>query len=72
MTRYVIIGNGVAGTTAAHQIRKKDETGEITLLTQEPYPFYSRIRIIDFLAGDATISDLLLKKEDWYKNHGIP
>ncbi len=71
MTRYVIIGNGVAGTTAAHQIRKKDETGEITLLTQEPYPFYSRIRIIDFLAGDAAISDLLLKKEDWYKNHGI-
>ena len=71
MMRYVIIGNGVAGTTAAHQIRKKDETGEITLLTQEPYPFYSRIRVIDFLSGAASMQDLLLKKEEWYKNLDI-
>jgi len=71
MTTYVIIGNGVAGTTAAYQIRKKDDTGEITILTQEPYPFYSRIRVIDFLSGDASLQDLLLKKEEWYRNHRI-
>ena len=71
MTSYVVIGNGVAGTTAAHQIRKRDDTGDITILTQEPYPFYSRIRIIDFLSGNASIQDLLLKKEGWYKNHDI-
>jgi len=61
----------MAGTTAAYQIRKKDTTGEIILFTREPYPFYSRIRLIDFLSGSASISDLLLKKEDWYKKQRI-
>ncbi|MBI5409115.1 MAG: NAD(P)/FAD-dependent oxidoreductase [Nitrospirae bacterium] len=44
--KYLIIGNGVAGTTAAAGIRKLDGSGEITVLTDEETPFYSRIRLI--------------------------
>ena len=39
MKRYVIVGNGVAGTTAVEQIRKIDQEGEIVLLTEEDLPF---------------------------------
>ncbi|MBI4686667.1 MAG: NAD(P)/FAD-dependent oxidoreductase [Nitrospirae bacterium] len=71
MKRYLIIGNGVAGTTAASGIRRTDKEGSITILTDEPYLFYSRIRLIDFLAGEVTEDALTLKKEDWYKQHNI-
>ena len=37
--KYIIIGNGVAGTTAAINIRKIDHEGEITILSDEAYPF---------------------------------
>jgi NAD(P)H-nitrite reductase large subunit len=43
--RYVIIGNGFAGTTAAEQLRKHDPACEITLLGDEPYPLYNRISL---------------------------
>ncbi|MBI5177650.1 MAG: NAD(P)/FAD-dependent oxidoreductase [Nitrospinae bacterium] len=68
---YLIIGCGVAGITAAQNIRKLDATGGITILTEEPYPFYSRIRLIDFLAGALKPESLLLKKPEWYKTNNI-
>ena len=40
--RYVIIGNGAAGVTAAETIRQQDPLGEITIISAEPYPMYSR------------------------------
>ena len=43
MKRYLIIGNGVAGTTAAEHIRQQDDTGEITIFTDENFPFYYRL-----------------------------
>ena len=43
MKKYVIVGNGVAGTTAAENIRKLDGEGSITVITNEDLPFYSLI-----------------------------
>ena len=43
--RYVIVGNGFAGTTAAEQLRKHDPSCEITLFGDEPYPLYNRISL---------------------------
>ena len=63
---YIIIGSGVAGITAAAGIRKIDNEGSITVLTDEAYPFYSRIRLIDFLAGGADEKTLMLKQDEWY------
>lgn len=67
--KYVIIGCGVAGITAAQNIRKLDTSGEITILTNEQYPFYSRVRLIDFLAGKMVPESLLLKNERWYQEN---
>ncbi|TNF56128.1 NAD(P)/FAD-dependent oxidoreductase [bacterium] len=69
--KYVIIGNGVAGTTAASNIRKLDSSGEITILTDEALPFYSRIRLIDYLAGEINEKGLVINKDDWYEKHNI-
>ncbi len=69
--KYVIIGNGVAGTTAAANIRKLDSSGGITILTDEAFPFYSRIRLIDFLAGGVDEKGLVIHKDDWYRKNNI-
>ncbi len=69
--RYVIAGNGVAGTTAAAFIRKIDDDGIITIITEEAYPFYSRIRLIDFLSGDVDEESIILKKDTWYEENKI-
>lgn len=49
--RYVIIGNGAAGTTCAETLRKNDPSCEITLLTDEPHPLYNRVALPRYLKG---------------------
>jgi nitrite reductase (NADH) large subunit len=69
--QYVIIGNGVAGTTAAANIRKFDAEGKIIIVGDEPYPFYSRIRLPQFLSNDVDEKGLLIRKESWYEDNKI-
>lgn len=71
MMKYLIVGNGVAGTTAASNIRKLDSSGEITILSNESLPFYSRIRLIDFLADETDEENLIIYKNDWYEKNKI-
>jgi nitrite reductase (NADH) large subunit len=71
MAKYLIVGNGVAGTTAAEHIRKRDGQGSITMVTDEDFPFYWRLRLIEYVAGDMTEQNLLAKKEQWYKDQKI-
>ncbi len=69
--QYVIIGNGVAGTTAALNIRKFDSEGKIIILSDEPYPYYSRIRLPEYLAGTLDEKDLIIRKDTWYEENKI-
>jgi len=69
--RYVIVGNGVAGTTAAEHIRNHDKQGNITIITDEGYPFYNRIRLIEYLTGKISEEDLAMKPVSWYREQGI-
>jgi nitrite reductase (NADH) large subunit len=69
--KYMIIGNGIAGTTAAANIRKYDSEGEITIVTDEAVPFYSRIRLIEYLAGEADEKDIVIYKNEWYEQNNI-
>jgi len=71
MGPYLIIGNGVAGTTAAEQIRKHDKEGSIIIVTEEGLPFYYRIRLNEFISGEVKEQNLLAKKEQWYKEQRI-
>jgi nitrite reductase (NADH) large subunit len=71
MNRYVIIGNGVAGTTAAEHIRALDRDGKIDILTDEPTPFYTRIRLPDYIAGEVEKEKLILHGPQWYREKRI-
>jgi nitrite reductase (NADH) large subunit len=71
MKTHLIIGNGVAGTTAAEAIRRQDPTGNITILSEEDIPFYYRIRLNEFIAGDIGEDKLSAKKEAWYQEQRL-
>ena len=71
MKNYLIVGNGVAGTTAAENVRKQDKEGKITIVTDEDFPFYWRLRLNEYLAGDLTEEALAAKKAQWYGDQRI-
>lgn len=68
---YVIIGNGVAGTEAAKQIRKRDAAAGITILTEEHFPFYSRIMLPMLLAKEIPVEKTYVYKIEWYWKNQI-
>jgi len=69
--RHIIIGGGVAGTTAAEELRKIDRTGEITLVSEEHEPLYSRVLLPHYLKGKIPRERVFLKKEAWYEDQKI-
>jgi NAD(P)H-nitrite reductase large subunit len=69
--RYVIIGNGVAGTTAAENLRKNDPNCSIHLLTNEPYPLYNRVSLPRFLQGVIVEQKVMIRDFAWHEQRNI-
>lgn len=69
--KVVIIGNGVAGTFSAQNIRRLNDEAEIEIYSQENYPYYTRIKLPGLISEKIKIDDLIVFKEDWYKNKNI-
>src|SRR5260221_12277313 len=69
--RYVIIGNGVAGTTAADTLRKNDPNCSIHLFTNEPYPLYNRVSLPRFLQGVITEQKVMIRDFAWHEQRNI-
>jgi NAD(P)H-nitrite reductase large subunit len=69
--RYVIIGNGVAGTTAAENLRKQDPNCSIHLLTNEPYPLYNRVSLPRFLQGVIIEQKVMIRDFAWHEQRNI-
>src|SRR5205807_4293920 len=68
---YVIIGNGVAGTTAAETLRKHDPNCGIHLLTNEPYPLYNRVSLPRFLQGVIVEQKVMIRDFAWHEQRNI-
>ena len=66
---YLIIGNGAAGISAAEIIRQRDQAGRITIITNEPYLFYSRPGIAYYILGQLPESQLISRTEAFYRDH---
>ncbi|TJX14818.1 NAD(P)/FAD-dependent oxidoreductase [Tissierella creatinini] len=71
ISKYLIIGNGIAGLTAAKEIRNNDKEGSITIITAEPYLTYYRIKLSKALSSEMKEDSLLVNKEQWYKDNNI-
>jgi NAD(P)H-nitrite reductase large subunit len=69
--RYVIVGNGFAGTTAAEQLRKHDPSCSITLFTDEPYTLYNRIALPPLLRKQVTKEKVIMRDVAWHEKHNI-
>lgn len=67
---FLIVGGGVAGTTAAETIRQHAD-GSILIVTEDRHPLYSRVRLPDYLAGKIPRKKVFLKDEAWYRDKGI-
>ncbi|MFW9987120.1 MAG: FAD-dependent oxidoreductase [Candidatus Odinarchaeota archaeon] len=69
--KVVIIGNNVAGTFTAQNLRNLNNDIEIDIYTQERYPYYTRVILPELISERVSIDDLIVFKEDWYKNKHI-
>ena len=70
-TRYLIIGNSAGGIGAAEAIREVDKEGDIAIISEEPYPTYSRPLISKYLTGERTLEEILFRPLDFYDQNDI-
>ncbi len=70
-TKYLIIGNSAGGIGAAEAIRQVDKEGALTIVSEEPYPAYSRPLISKYLAGERTLEEILFRPLDFYGQNNI-
>ena len=65
----MIVGGGIAGTTAAETIRQKDNDSSIALISLEPHFLYSRVLLPEFVKGEVGIDKVMLRSAaDYQKN----
>lgn len=69
--KYVVIGNSAAGLFAVEEIRRRDPEGEITVLTADNVPYYSRCLTTYYLAGDIPVERLYLRPDDFAPRLGL-
>ena len=70
-TKYLIIGNSAGGIAAAEAIRALDDAGTLIIVSDEPYPAYSRILISKYLTGERDLEQTLLRPADFYTKNCI-
>ena len=59
--RHLIIGSGIAGLSAAEEIRRRDAGARITLVSAETHPFYSRPGLAYLITGDVPERQLAIR-----------
>jgi nitrite reductase (NADH) large subunit len=67
----VVIGNGIAGVTAADFIRRGHPDCEIHIVGQETHALYNRMGISRLVYGRSAMQGLYLLPEQWYDEHGV-
>jgi 3-phenylpropionate/trans-cinnamate dioxygenase ferredoxin reductase subunit len=68
---HVIIGDGIAGASAAERIREADPDAEITVLTEEGEALYNRILIKEFAKGKLPEAPISIHDPEWYDDRDI-
>src|SRR5438034_6959969 len=63
--RVIVIGNGVAGVTAAVELRDQSADVHITVLADEAYDLYNRMIINQLVTEELAIRQLYLMPGDW-------
>lgn len=69
--KFVIIGDGIAGATAAETLRANDADASIVQLTGEGEPLYNRVQIKDFAKGQKEEAKCRIHDMKWYESRNI-
>ena len=68
--RYAVIGNGIAGQTAAEELRKGDADASIVMIAAERHPLYNRVALPRYLRGQVRREKVLMRTvEDYAKQN---
>jgi nitrite reductase (NADH) large subunit len=67
----IIVGNGVAGVTAARIIKENYPKTLVSIYTDENSHYYPRPRLYEVLSGEAEPEDITMFSEKWYIKKGI-
>ncbi len=68
---YLILGGGIAGTTAAETIRAQDPRGRIIILDKEKHPLYSRVLLPAYVQGKIRREQVFLRTIGDYEKRRI-
>jgi NAD(P)H-nitrite reductase large subunit/ferredoxin len=71
LRRVVVVGAGVAGVTAAEELRRVLPDTELLLVGAEPYDFYNRMAITRLVSESASIDSLYLNRRDWAESRRV-
>jgi len=69
--KYVIIGNGGAGTTACEEIRKRNALAKITIISRENVIGYNRPMLTKGILSEVDRLSLFIKPSSWYEENNI-
>lgn len=69
MKQYVIVGNGTAAVGCIEGIRSVDPEGEITVISEERHPVYSRPLISYLLEGKTDLQRMRYRAGDFYEQN---
>lgn len=70
MTRYLILGGGIAALSAAKAIRENDRSGLIVMISGESALPYYRPALTKQLLKDISAQDIAIKSAAWYDAPG--
>ncbi|NPA41024.1 MAG: FAD-dependent oxidoreductase [Aquificae bacterium] len=71
--KIVIVGNGIAGTALVEEILQHSNGKDVRIQVfgDEKYIGYNRILITDVLAGRKLMSEIYIKRWQWYEERGV-
>jgi NAD(P)H-nitrite reductase len=68
---HIIVGDGIAGSSAAETIRETDPEADVTVITDEGEALYNRILIKEFAKGKLPEAPISIHEPDWYEERDI-
>lgn len=70
-TKYLIIGNSAGGMGAAEAIREIDQRGKLAIISDEPFPAYSRPLISEYVSHERILDTMLFRHPSFYEKNNI-
>jgi nitrite reductase (NADH) large subunit len=69
--KYVIVGDGAAGNTAARYLRLNDPQGLIEIISDDPNPAYFRAALTNYLIGELRDEQVWATPSSFYNDFNI-